>query len=342
MRRTLASVFLPTLCLAANVASAQVAFTPRISRYYDNTLQRVIASNLAVDDDIDALMADLTDGLQNVFGPSASISTTDTQVATSSGQVDLSLGGASVTVGLKNEKTQLAFTLLSGDGKTDASQLVQQTLNFTLVGFETNDISVASGVGHYEFDRTDFEFTVQHRLNETLSLIGGLRAEKTDAHFTVDTQLQMSNNAINLVNLLIGGQFTLDLADPSTLSMAIDSKSTLYSLRFGAAAYVPAGEKGLFYVSGLLQVSREIGEGGTASGIGGRIGVTPTSTLVPVPPADENYYGPDISVGYVFRFGDHVDYDVRYRATVYFAESDSNNPRVNHGLSMGVSFWFGR
>lgn len=341
MRRALALLLPLGLSFATFVANAQIAFTPRISRYYDNTLQRVVAENLDADEDIDELNAQVTAGLQALFGPSASISTTESELATNSDQVDLSLGGASLTVGLKNDRTQLAFTLLKGDGMTDANQVVRQTMRFTLAGFETDDLSVASGSGHYDFERTDFEFTVQHRLNEGLSLIGGLRVEQTDAHYEATTQVQMSNNAINLLNILLGGPISIALADPSTLSVAVDAESTLYSLRFGAAAFVPAGEKGLFYVSGLLQASREVGETGTGTGTTGTAGAPP-SVITPPRPVDETYYGPDISVGYVFRFGDHVDYDVRYRATAYFPESDSDNPRVNHGWSMGVSFWFGR
>jgi hypothetical protein len=327
------------LSLATVVANAQIAFTPRISRYYDNTLQRVVTENLTFDEDIAELNAEITAGLQEIFGPSISFSTTESEIATNSNQVDLSLGGASLTVGLGNDRTQLAFTLLKGDGVTDAQQVVRQTMLFTLAGFETDDLSVASGSGHYDFERTDFEFTVQHRLNEGLSLIGGLRVEQTDLHYEATSQVQMSNNAINLLNLLLGGPISISLAEPSTMSVSVDGESTLYSLRFGAAAYVPAGERGLFYVSGLLQVSREEGESGTGSGATGN---APPTLFTPPKSVDETYYGPDISVGYVFRFGDHVDYDVRYRATAYFPESDSDNPRVNHGWSMGVSFWFGR
>jgi hypothetical protein len=106
-------------------------------------------------------------------------------------------------------------------------------------------------------------------------------------------------------------------------------------VRFGGAAYAPVGDKGLFFASGLLHYTEETGDGTiTASGPG----LPPFTSSFE---GKEKYYGPDLTLGYVRRLGERIDLDVRYRATAYVAESDSDNPRVNHGMSLGFSFWFG-
>jgi hypothetical protein len=300
-------------------------------------MQRVVGSSLAVQGDIANQLEDITDDLQDVLGPTALLEALDTDVTSSSGQVDFDLAGATLTFNLGNDRTQLAFTLLTGDGTVVSDQMLRNTVRFTLAGFETTDLWVANTRSEVEIDRTDFEFTVQHRLNETFALIGGVRAERSEYRTTLDSVLERSNNMTNLVNALLGGGITLDLADPITISSEGEAKSTLYSLRFGAAAYAPVGEHSVFFASGLLHLTHETGEQGSFTGTipGGPTTVTGSA------PAEEDYIGPDVTVGLVRRFGERFDFDVRYRAAVYFPDSDSDNPRVNHGVSMGVTFWFG-
>jgi hypothetical protein len=263
----------------------------------------------------------------------------DTDVTSSSDQVDFDLAGATLTFDLRNDRTQLAFTLLTGDGTAVSDQLLRNTVRFTLAGFDTTDLWVAAARSDVEIDRTDFELTVQHRLNETFALIGGVRVEQSELRTTINSTMERSNNMTNLVNALLGGGITLDLADPITIVSEGEAESRLYSLRFGAAAYAPVGEHSVFFASGLLHVGHETGDQGSFTGTVSTPGV-PTAVTTG-PSADEDYIGPDVTVGLVRRFGERFDFDVRYRAAVYFPDSDSDNPRVNHGLSMGVTFWFG-
>ncbi len=337
MRRALPLVSLLTL-LIADAAWSQVGFTPRVSRYYDNTMQRVIGSDLAIEEGINAQFADLTEELQDVFGPTALMEALDTDVTSSSGQVDLDLAGLTLTFNLGNDRTQLAFTLLEGDGGTTSDQILRSTVRFTLAGFETTDLWAATSKSELEIERTDFEFTVQHRLNETFALIGGVRVERSDLSTIVTSTMQRSNNQSNLVSLLLGDFISLDLADPAVFTSTSEAESMLYSLRFGAAAYAPVGEHSVFFASGLLQWSHETSGDDITSTL--NVPGIPTSvTRAPAP--EENYIGPDITVGLVRRFGERFDFDARYRASVFFPDSDSDNPRVNHGLSMGFTFWFG-
>lgn len=339
MRRTPTIVSLLILLTTAHTAWSQVGFTPRVSRYYDNTLQRVIGSNLAVEDDINNQLADVNDQLQEIFGPTASIEALDIDVTSSSGQLGLDLAGASLTINLRNDRTQLAFTFLTGDGAATSDQILRETVRFTLAGYETTDLWVGTARSEVEIDRTDFEFTVQHRLNETFALIGGVRVEETQLHQTTNSILERSNNMSNLISLLLSGDFELTLAEPETILSEGDAESRLYSLRFGAAAYAPVGEHSVFFASGLLHVSHETGGEGTFTATISTPGVPAIVTVVPG--AEEDYIGPDITVGIVRRFGERFDFDARYRASVFFPDSDTDNPRVNHGLSMGFTFWFG-
>jgi hypothetical protein len=187
-----------------------------------------------------------------------------------------------------------------------------------------------------EIDRTDFEFTFQHRLNETFALIGGLRVEESVVDIATVSTMQRSDNSATLVNLLLGDPIDLDLAEPLALSGEGRGKSRVYSLRFGAAAYASLGENNVFFASGLLHVSHETGDGEVFTNTPGL-----PADAIQNPIADEDYIGPDLTIGFVRRIGERFDFDVRYRATAYFPDSDSDNPRVNHGPSLGFTFWFG-
>jgi len=63
----------------------------------------------------------------------------------------------------------------------------------------------------------------------------------------------------------------------------------------------------VFFASGLLHVSHETGDEGSFTGT---INVPGAPALVsPTPSADEDYIGPDVTVGIVRRFGERFDFD---------------------------------
>jgi hypothetical protein len=106
-------------------------------------------------------------------------------------------------------------------------------------------------------------------------------------------------------------------------------------LRGGAAAYAAFDEKHLFFVNGMLQITRDPG-----------ISFTDTYAGQSVKYKDqaETTVGPDFSVGYIYQLSDRFNFDVRYRAAIYFPISgpfDFKDSRVKHGLTLGVTTWFG-
>ena len=144
----------------------------------------------------------------------------------------------------------------------------------------------------------------------------------------------LSGNFFNLVARLTGLP-PIVLTTPAPVHADENTTNWIYSMRFGAAAYAAVGEKHLFYVNGLLQLSyNPDADYHTFSG-----GSTATQSI-----PGETTLGPDISVGYMYRISDRFGVDVRYRGTVYFTVSGPSNfkdSRVNHGPSLGFTTWFG-
>ena len=97
------------------------------------------------------------------------------------------------------------------------------------------------------------------------------------------------------------------------------------------------GEKHLFYVNGLLQISR--------TNAGNYTTQYENAAATQSPGFSDTSIGPDISVGYMYRLSDRFGFDVRYRATIYFpiaGDFEFKDSRVNHGVGVGFTTWFGR
>jgi len=338
------------LGVLAAQAHADISITPRVAYYFDNTSQRQSAINFNTPQEQAILQQVGT--LWNAVGGVL----TGTQIFSSlnSEQLAFPQYGATITVSFgQNESTQLAFSGLYGRSSGDTTRNTQLFLNFTRLGVTVVDEISKAELAHGNFTRLDLEATLQHRLNETFSIIGGMRGERTTESDSFVSQALTSTNFLNLLALQTG----LTIADVESLKNSIPlvqrqvgnlSKSQwIYSARLGAAAYAPVGERHLFYVNGLLQMTRDPGARGssvtaTYQGVNNQY----RSTVVfdgRLP--SETTLGPDISVGYLFRFNDRFAVDMRYRALVYFPISGPYNfrdSRVDHGISLGFTSWFDR
>lgn len=325
--------------LAAAPARAEVSITPRAAYYFDNTSQRQSAidfSSLRSEEDIQAEQE-----FVEQFGGAFAIG--DYENARNASQLDFPQFGATVTFSMPSRPaTQFAFTALYGKTSGKGTELIQRFRAYSVFDLLIRDTEVTNVRTTADYKRIDLEATVQHRLNETFSFIGGLRAER----FSVKgSDAYASTQSYHLYNAVIA-ELDLDLEPYYQTAEARNietyrATSWTYSGRVGAAAFAPVSEKHLFYVNGLLQLSyhdankvRFTNESGSGSTEGnGAVFESETSV------------GPDISVGYMYRVTDHFGIDVRYRATVYFTvdgPSKFADSRVNHGLGIGFTTWLGR
>ena len=238
-----------------------------------------------------------------------------------------------MTFGWKgDDATQIAFTGLYGHTSERDTLIVGQLFNFGYEGVNVQDTAIQSSHRNGEFTRVDLEATLQHRLNETFSLIVGLRAERTNAQLTQVSTFVQSSNFVNLFAAKNGLPPIYTLPQPPGLAV-LSQTSWIYSARVGAAAFAPVGDKHLFYVNGLLQVSHDP-----------RANLETNFLVTSAAQESVTMIGPDFSVGYLYRISDRFALDLRYRATVYFpisGPSSFKDSRVAHGPSLGFTTWFG-
>jgi hypothetical protein len=200
------------------------------------------------------------------------------------------------------------------------------------------------------FQRADFEFTVAHRLNETYSLLWGGRWEHVD--FTYDS-VEVHTDSRNYWDLTMEYVYGDDVdgapdapeLQPEdrirnrTFTNVNEEKYDVYSLRFGAAAYSRISDNQILYVNGLISVGQEVLEGDAST-----FNIDGEETTVEIPfTLGETSVGPDISVGYLYKLGDRAALDLRYRGAFNFTvdgETSFEDPRVNHGLNIGLTVWF--
>jgi hypothetical protein len=348
----LIAVGLSSVALGAN---AEVSFTPRVAIYFDNTAQRTSAYDYNTPER-QQYLDDLTEQLAGINASASALgigaaSFTADPISTAQRAVQIALPqfGGTLTFGWRDsETTQIALTALYGKTTTTATQINTQYFHYKGFGQTALDIDIGTTAVRADVDRLDLEATWQHRLNETFSLIGGLRAERTGW----DQQLsQIYQETFNFVNLYVTqlNDFLVRNGLPAAIPPAYNGDPGAvqwrqrfniwnYSARFGAAAYVPVGDKHLFYVNGLLHVSHAPAVDFTREFANG------FNERAADPQPSETFVGPDISVGYMYRLNDRFGVDLRYRAAVYFpvaGPSDFKDARVNHGIGLGFTTWFG-
>jgi hypothetical protein len=342
--RRVAAACTALLCGGASLpAAADVSFTPRIGYYFDNGAQRQSSTNFnsaARDAYYQQQTSQLgTSGVTTVVDP--------IRTAANTRQTAFPQYGGTLTFDWGTEGSQVALTALYGTSSVRGeSLLTEETFNYTILGTRIVDTFVTQTLYDTDYKRLDLEATFQHRLNETFSFIGGIRGERTTGDRTLVVISTASTNAINFAATKYN-DIAIPLGLPPFLptywipapaaTVHQDIEFWRYSVRAGAAAYAPVGEKHLFYVNGLLQVTRQP-----------RVKVETTLVSTGATQSDkdaaETSVGPDISVGYMYRVSDRFGIDARYRATVYFPVSgpfDFKDSRVNHGVGLGFTTWFG-
>lgn len=351
--------------LIAGVATpshAEWSFTPRVSLYFDNAVQRQTGIDFNNDPARLKYIADQQSTIASINAltpafasvgvilPPTTVTVDPATTARRSAQAKYPQFGGTLSFDWRgSENTQVALTALYGKSDTELNEITTQYFRYSSFNTSAIDSIELNSRAEGRLDRLDLELTVQHRLNETFSFVGGLRAERVRSDLDFTSTSFASPNFYNLVafnvsllylrnnlpvppNLL--PTFTLN---PPAITGTQTATTWIYSGRFGAAAYAPVGEKHLFYVNGLLHVSHAPQINITqvlSNGFTSRIPSFSAETSV----------GPDISVGYMYRFSDRFGVDLRYRAAVYFpvkGDFDFEDARVNHGASLGFTTWFG-
>lgn len=326
--------------VAATAAPAQADFSvsPRFFLYFDNASQRQSGfealNSLATEQD-----AIESARLSDVFGTPVTLTTDNITSASINNQVVYPLFGGAVTMDLNRDKrTQVTLSALYGKSDSQFRTLQNTNQTVTALGFAASDILAMKMEGPVKTKRLDLELTFQHRLNERFALLGGLRYENLRSKGSFDVDFTSSNNGTNLFQLLFGeGDIELGLNESQGRS-TVKTNDNIYSARFGGAAFAPIGSRNMVYVNGLIHVTH------TADADGKTRFVVPEldfDTSDDIKIKGETTMGPDIAVGYQHRFTDSIGLDVRYRGIFYFPVSGSksfDDPRVNHGLNVGLTF----
>jgi hypothetical protein len=330
----LASAFL------SNAASAQITFTPRFSGYFDNSSQQQSTAQVASEQGTAARIDATNAQLRELFGGASSFGVTDNQIVSGGNQIFYPLYGASLTFSpTGNQRTQLTLTALYGSTTSNSSAISRSTQRLSVAATTAEDLLVTTSRGRVQSSRLDLEATLQHRLNETFSLVGGVRLERVRSRLDVSGELAATQNGANLVNVLLGGPVDLGLSVDRFHATSQGTANT-YGVRVGAAAFVPVDQRNLVYVNGLLHASHRAGERLILSST---FDSSDDSVVDETRRPSETTIGPDISVGYLRRFNERLALDLRYRGVFYFPVGGPryfDDPRVSHGVNIGVSHIF--
>ena len=338
-----AVILLVAACAPSAGLAAQLSIAPRASLYFDNISQRQSGQQKLDQQSVDQLVANIDAQYKTQFGPTASLRRTGSESSSSNNQVSYRLLGATFSFAWPgHERVQVSLTGQYGTSDVAVSSVLTLGTEFSLGTLRVRDTAAASVRGNTRLQRADVEATLQFPLNETISLMGGLRVEQTG----VDSRgTQTFNTSLNVYNAVAQLNGFPPLLNVSSNVSAVSSRATirLYSLRFGAAGFAPVGDHHLFFINGFLHASHTPG-------------VSATRTFAPIATPQnisvdrvripgETSIGPDITVGYLYRITDRLAVDFRYRAVIYFPVSGISNfsdSRVNHGASASFSFSLGR
>jgi hypothetical protein len=323
------------------VEATQVSITPRWAVYFDNLTSLdsgIDANEFAVEEEL----APINDLLDVLLGPAANLAITDTASAMASEQAQYSLYGGTIGVSLPGtEDTDILLTALAGTANVDVDLLLRSIVELNLPGGRVQDVWTSTQHQNTRLKRLDLEATLHHSLNETFSILAGVRYERVAVTYSGTQQSANSRNVENLILAVVGLPISLDLASLSgTLNGNVDFP--FYSFRVGASAHGNFGDRHELFVNCLLHVTY-------ADKVKANTRFVPSdSTFAPIEAVYEidshTNIGPDISVGYMYRLSDRAGLDIRYRAAAHYPVGSSyleDDPRVNHGLSIGVTAWFG-
>ncbi len=332
------AVALSLSALQPAAAQSGVSIGPRVWFLYDNFLQR------------DTKLEDGETVLNEV--ETGNFSTTRGE----SPQTNITLiGGAfAVPTGLRN--TQLIITALTGETEEE-TQFVSSAGTFTVddtpgSSFATFDLATFNLVAVDDIRRTDVEVFLRRNFNSgdrlTVSALGGVRYERTDIDRRQSGVIFASNTPLDLS---VPGFLEPDL--PGLLAIGTSNSTSeatrdFYSVRGGAGLFAPVNDAHGFFIDGQLTVGHLVRSRVELNGVVtlATVSGVSTSERTTVQEGEEStLFGPDLTVGYRWNILDRIGFDVRYRTqALYFISGErrsiEDDPRVSHGLSLGLSYTF--
>lgn len=330
---------------APGVAVADVSFTPRLAVYFDNVSQRQTATQSQLDGlDLDQIQQ-VEDHLAGIVGPSANYSITVEDAAFRAPQVNFNVFGGTISFGMNDDKTTVALTALHGATQSTVDGVLTAVVDFSydsaLFGgvVSSHDLQTQNLRHVVDLKRSDVELSIQHR-GENFALVGGARVERVEMTSRGRATGRSTENLFNLISNEFGGPFSFDF---TTVEQEATSDATYWSIsgRIGGAAYAPISDRQRLYANAMVHIAYSP-EYDTKTHVTtvGMPGESDAVTRIP----SEVSVGPDLSVGYQLTLSERTSLDLRYRATVYFpvsGPSDFEDPRVNHGLMLGLTMRLG-
>lgn len=330
---------------ASASSAATVGLSYRYADYDDNAT--LLDSTVRYDPaDLQGVIDELDSFLRNNLGPDSSASIRESRGALSGEQADYELMGGSFTVAWPGDDendgltTELQLSALVGDADVRNEIAVHSIVDFDIAGFHVEDVWTTSQQTDTRLRRLDLEATLQHSITQNFALIGGLRYERIEAGYSGRLQATNSRNLENLVNALSSAPLTLDL---TTQEGSIEGDVTfhVYSARLGVLSNFQH-RNSRFFLSMLMHYDVQ-------PDVNSHSRLTPfESSIDPIDldleTADRKTAGIDFNAGYAYEFlPKRAWFDLRYRATTYYDTSGParwRDPRVNHGLYTGMTFWF--
>jgi opacity protein-like surface antigen len=313
-------------------ALADVTISPRFSYYFDNVNQRTSGFDEALRENAEQQSDEFTD----TFGPGSSQTFGVESAGIEGNALAIPMYGLSATVG----SDDLSVTLTGMYGKTDSSSsaTIGSKLVTVLNGITATDIGLSVGSTEIKAKRYDLEASVQKRLNERFALVGGVRYERVKAISDTLITTTLSNNFVNLISTQAGGDVGFE-ALPALSFLRSKTTSELYGARVGISGFIPFSQSATVFVNGMIHASHRPATKSRDTEVDVEGEVTQSTDSE----EKETSIGPDIAVGIQVGLTENIAFDARYRAVVFFPVSgalDFTDPRVNHGVNLGVSYRF--
>jgi hypothetical protein len=260
-------------------------------------------------------------------------------------QIAWPLYGAAMTLGRRGGAVQYTLTALAGDASISQLDVSVGTIDLNIANLTAEDLFAIERRYVQDLSRLDIEFTAQWRLSDATALLAGARFEQMEGDYTGETRAVQSLMSENLVSGLSGstplpGGFHYGLAEYGFSSSGVQELEN-YSVRLGLAGFARLGDRQRVYVNGFAHASYSPESITWFDNVDLNNDPMPATRIIK---PEEIAVGPDVTVGYQFQLTENVSFDARYRAVGYFSVSgqrDADDPRVGHGLSIGLSVWFG-
>lgn len=313
-------------------ALADVTISPRFSYYFDNVNQRTSGFDEALRENAEQQSEDFSD----TFGPGSSQTFSVESAGAEGNALAIPMYGLSATVG----SDDLSVTLTGMYGKADSSSsaTIASRLVTVLNRVTATDVGVSVANSQLDAKRYDFEVSAQKRFNERFALVGGLRYERVKGVSDTLIVTTLSNNFANLIAAQGGAGIGFEVI-PALSFLRSEFTSELYGARAGISGFIPFSQSSTVFVNGMIHASHRPATKSKDTEVDVEGEVTESTDSE----GGETSIGPDFAVGVQIGLKENLAFDARYRAVVYFPVSgdlDFNDPRVNHGVNVGVSYRF--